>query len=88
MIKQSNREISKYVDTFENQTNIFKNPKKIVIPLKTNETINNIYEVDIKRTDLIQLLRTLRNAQEKGIIAIDINQFGHTDNKSRTKFFD
>ena len=87
MIKQSNREISKYVDTFENQTNIFKNPKKIVIPLKTNETINNIYEVDIKRTDLIQLLRTLRNAQEKGIIAIDINQFGHTDNKSMDQIF-
>lgn len=88
MIKQSNREITKYVETFPScKSNSLINPKKIVIPLKTNETINDIYEVDIKRTDLILFLINLRNAQDRGIIAIDINEFGHTDNKYLDQIF-
>jgi len=86
MIKQSNREINNYLLKCNKQEKKV-NPKKIVIPLKTNELINNIYEVDIKRTDLILFLRTLRKAQDEEIIAIDINEFGHTNNKTSEQIF-
>ena len=86
MIKQSNVELSGYIEHLKKFTTL-ESPKKIILPLKTNETIDNIYEADIKRTELIKFLTTLRKAQDDGIIAIDINEFGHINDKYENQIF-
>ena len=95
MIKESNKQIEIYLNKIDivnhllpqNDADEIYKPKKIIIPLNVCEHVPDIKEVDIKRVDIILLCRSLRKAHEKNKIAIDINQYGGSDNKHSDKLY-
>ena len=72
MVSVTEQKIKEFI---ESSTQI---PKKIIIPWKmyNSESTKDILETDIKRGYIVKFIKQLKNAHQKEILAVDVNEYG------------